>query len=333
MINHTNEEKNYTVYMHTSPSGKRYIGITAMNPPEKRWLNGRGYKQNPHFYNAIQYYGWSNFAHEILHIDLTKKEAEEKEIELIAFYKSNNREFGYNIANGGSSCGCFTEETKRKMSDIHKTIDKYWVRIPVCQYTTDGVFLKKWKSSVHAEDELGIDASAIRLCCKGEVKISGGYIWKDENDELTEEEVIWRNTSNRYSPNKKEICQYDKNGNFIKKYSNILLASRETNIDHSMIARCCKNAQKTAGGYIWRYSNEELTIDHLRWCNEKGDKLTLRRSVLQCSKDGSLIKKYDSITIASLETGISKCNISTCCGGNGKQKTAGGYMWRYADEE
>lgn len=332
IIEETNKNRCYTVYMHTSPSGKRYIGITSKNPPEKRWLNGRGYKQNPHFYSAIQLYGWNNFKHEILYNRLIKEEAEQKEVELIAKYQSNDREFGYNIANGGHSSNSFTEDMKRKMSEIHRTIDKYWVRIPICQYTTDGKFVKNWKSAVHAGKELGIESTAIRMCCNGEVKISGGYIWKNEDDVLTEEEVVWRNTSGRYSPNKKSICQYDKNGTFIKSYDSILLASKELNIEHAAISRCCNDTQRTAGGYIWRYSKVKLTTEHLNWCNETSDRPTTRRAVLQYSKDGNLIKKYDSIAMASSETGISSGNISVCCSGNGRQKTAGGYIWRYANE-
>lgn len=34
----------YTVYKHTSPSGKVYIGITKKKP-EYRWNHGRGYKE------------------------------------------------------------------------------------------------------------------------------------------------------------------------------------------------------------------------------------------------------------------------------------------------
>lgn len=31
----------YSLYVHTSPSGKRYVGITGINP-NRRWQNGRG---------------------------------------------------------------------------------------------------------------------------------------------------------------------------------------------------------------------------------------------------------------------------------------------------
>lgn len=113
---------NYKVYKHTSPSGKVYIGITGKSP-EERWFNGNGYSKQKLFYKAIQKYGWDNFKHEILFENLTKEEACQKEIELIAEYKSNNSEFGYNQSLGGeigSNGYVFTLEDKAKMSQKAK---------------------------------------------------------------------------------------------------------------------------------------------------------------------------------------------------------------------
>lgn len=109
------DERKWCVYCHTSPSGKIYIGITGQKP-EERWRKGNGYRQQKYFWRAIQKYGWDNFKHEILFDCLTKKEAEEKEIELIAVYKSNNKRYGYNVQNGGCAPGVMAEETKRKLS-------------------------------------------------------------------------------------------------------------------------------------------------------------------------------------------------------------------------
>lgn len=106
---------NYTVYMHTSPSNKHYFGITCQKP-QKRWENGRGYKKCPAFYKAIQKYGWDNIQHTILFENLSKEEAERKEIDLIAEYKSNQKAYGYNIESGGNCAGTHSDETKRKIS-------------------------------------------------------------------------------------------------------------------------------------------------------------------------------------------------------------------------
>lgn len=95
-----------------------YIGITRQDVV-KRWQNGLGYKHNQYFDNAIQKYGWKSFSHEILFEGLTKEEAEQKEIELIDYYKSNQRDYGYNISNGGECLGKHSEETKQKMKENH----------------------------------------------------------------------------------------------------------------------------------------------------------------------------------------------------------------------
>lgn len=111
--------KKYIVYKHTTPSGKVYIGITG-NTVERRWQNGRNYKSNKHFTNAIKKYGWDNIKHEILSDNLTKEQAEAKEILLIKKYKSNNMNYGYNVENGGNATGKLSEETKKKISIANK---------------------------------------------------------------------------------------------------------------------------------------------------------------------------------------------------------------------
>lgn len=90
----------YTVYKHTSPSGKVYIGVTSLRP-EERWGGGAGYVKNKHFNRAIKKYGWENIKHEILFDGLSKDDAFKIEIKLIKEYRSNERKFGYNLGTGG----------------------------------------------------------------------------------------------------------------------------------------------------------------------------------------------------------------------------------------
>ena len=110
----------YTVYQHKNKiNGKVYIGIT-MQEPEQRWgINGVNYKSSPHFYAAIQKYGWNNFEHNILFKNLTKEEACKKEQELIKKFNSMNRDFGYNSTSGGETF-VMSEEIKQKISQAMK---------------------------------------------------------------------------------------------------------------------------------------------------------------------------------------------------------------------
>ena len=110
----------YIVYQHKNKiNGKVYIGITSQKP-EQRWgSQGCNYKSSPHFYSAIQKYGWDNFEHNILFTELTKEQACLKEQELIKEYNLMNREFGYNSTSGGDIF-VMNEETKQKISQAMK---------------------------------------------------------------------------------------------------------------------------------------------------------------------------------------------------------------------
>lgn len=116
----TMEEVSYCVYIHTAPNNKRYVGISQNYI--KRWKNGIGYKKNKHFYSAIEKYGWDNIKHEIVAEGLSLAEAEQMEIELIKKYQSNNREFGYNKAEGGKVNRGYklSELTRKRLSESHK---------------------------------------------------------------------------------------------------------------------------------------------------------------------------------------------------------------------
>lgn len=115
-MNGTND--NFVLYLHISPSSKKYFGITSQKP-EKRWQNGHGYRRNQYFWRAIQKYGWDNIDHVILADNLTKDEACLFEQIFIALYDTTNHNNGYNNSSGGEH-GLHSEESKRKMSESHK---------------------------------------------------------------------------------------------------------------------------------------------------------------------------------------------------------------------
>lgn len=113
--------KKYTIYKHTSPSNKIYIGITCQSI-KRRWRDGKGYKSQKYFYRAIEKYGWDNFQHEILYENLEKEQAKILEMSLIHYYNSTNPKLGYNLTKGGEGSLGYspTEETRKKLSETHK---------------------------------------------------------------------------------------------------------------------------------------------------------------------------------------------------------------------
>lgn len=104
----------YSVYIHTFPNGKKYVGVTSWKP-ELRWgANGCNYK-NPYMVNAIKKYGWDNITHEIVAKNLTVDQASQMEIELIQKYNSADKRYGYNISLGGIESKICSEQTKEKL--------------------------------------------------------------------------------------------------------------------------------------------------------------------------------------------------------------------------
>ena len=199
----------YCAYKHTFPNAKIYMGITSINPL-RRWENGFGYRKQTVMFRAICKYGWDNIQYEILFDGLTKEEACQKEIELIALYKSNNPEYGYNRDCGGN---CPTEEvkqhlrevnlgkhhseeSKRKMSESRKgrTSWNKGKRMPAgtgekagekqsivtYQYSKDGELIAIYKSVREAARKTGLQSGSIGRCCKGILKTTGGYVWRHE---------------------------------------------------------------------------------------------------------------------------------------------------------
>lgn len=216
-------ENIYVVYKHTNLlNGKIYIGITSQSLKNRCGKNGIGYRECPFFYNAIKKYGWDNFKHDILYKNLTKEEAEQKEIELIAEYNSNNSDYGYNIANGGNCKGTMAEETKVKISIAQK----------------GRKFSEEHKKKI-SESQLGE---------------KNHRFGKKQTDEFKEfiRNVNIQNPSSGAFPSKK-VNQYDLEGNFIKTWNTMGEIKRELGISHCMISDCCRGKQKTSGGFIWKY--------------------------------------------------------------------------------
>lgn len=97
---------------------KVYVGQT-WDDLKSRWKNGYGYKRQPHMNAAINCYGKAAFYYELLTIAHTQEIADYWEKHFIEMYKSNDREFGYNLTNGGSN-GKHSQSSKDKMSLARK---------------------------------------------------------------------------------------------------------------------------------------------------------------------------------------------------------------------
>ena len=108
---------NYKIYLHKNKiNGKVYIGQTSEDDVNRRFRGGAGYKGSPHFYHAIQEYGWENFDHLVLEEGLTSEQADKREKFWIKAFDSLNPEKGYNLSPGGKT------KTSKKNSSSGKQV-------------------------------------------------------------------------------------------------------------------------------------------------------------------------------------------------------------------
>lgn len=89
--------ENWSIYRHTFPDGKVYIGKTKESPEERWGLYGRNYQNQRKVFNAILAFGWNNIKHEVLYSNLTAEEASAKEQELIMASDSVGATGNYNV--------------------------------------------------------------------------------------------------------------------------------------------------------------------------------------------------------------------------------------------
>lgn len=116
----------------------------------------------------------------------------------------------------------------------------------VLQYDLHGVLIKKWNYLHEAFSETGI--GNIENVVNKKRNSAGGYIWRYEDDLLTEEEFkIIEIKHRKLKPMLVE--QYTLDGEFIREWVSV----NEVKKTYSGINAALKNKVKTAGGFLWKY--------------------------------------------------------------------------------
>jgi len=241
---------------------------------------------------------------------------EEWEIHFISEYKNN----GYKLTNGTiGGEGLHGEDNpffgkKHKKAGIQKNKLNQPYRKEVDQYDLEGNLINSFTSLHEAGESTNTPVSSISNVCKQKpkYKTAGGYVWRNKGDKFSLE------YTNPAKHLRKSICQYDKNGKLLNKYSSISEAHEKTNISHGSISQCCNKKLKTAGGYIWIFKGGIFS---------KPPKRSDAKKIFQYTLTGAFVKEFKSVTEASENTNASYSGIYNCCKGNYKQ--SGGFKWSF----
>lgn len=215
-------EKKGIIYKATNIITKEiYIGATTntLETRKKDHIQKSKTGQGGYFQGAIATYGKESFIWEQIDTannvdDLAKKEAE-------YILKYNTLDNGYNCDKGGGG--------------LKKTVYKY---------NLDGSLNSSYDDLDAAGRSIKSSKKAISKACWNVNNTLGGYLWSYDYVE-----PFIPNTDCR----KKEVSQYDLNGNFLAKFNSVSVASKQTSISKSGIAKCCRGERKQSGGFLWNF--------------------------------------------------------------------------------
>lgn len=55
--------------------------------------------------------------------------------------------------------------------------------------------------------------------------------------------------------NRKRVCQFDMDGNYLATYPSIRIAAKTCGIHEATVGNCCRRVIRSAGNYIWRFED------------------------------------------------------------------------------
>lgn len=252
----------YIVYMHIAPSNKRYIGITCQDV-QQRWRNGKGYKKNQAFFNAIKKYGWDNIRHVVVECNLDFKEAAETEKRLILEFNTTDKRFGYNICHGGEDGWVgvhHTEEAKAKMSAA-KRGKTYRKGYKLSEETKEKI------SKAHKGKYKGVPVEKREKIKKGIYNENGKRIFSEEHRAkisnalkgIQRSDAVRKNMSIAQKKTKRSVrCINDG-----QVFESMTAAGKEYGINKTLICRACSGRNKTAKGLRFEYVNKEESKENV----------------------------------------------------------------------
>ena len=268
-------------------NGKKYIGKDEKNNP---WYKGSGKLIS----RAIDKYGRENFEKEILAVGKNREDLCDLEKYYIDYYTADKSDVFYNIAKGGD--GGVTSGYSR-------------FKKPVYQYSSGGVFIKKWDSAPDAAKGMGVSRLSIVKSCNYGHR-SGNFLYRYQMEDSV---AVKPKTYNR-----RRVTVYDIYGAEIGVYNSVKDTEVALSISKQSIYKSVKYS-KPYKGYLFEISGtkcekEDVIIDKSNY-----------KKVYQYNLNGDLVKVYEDILFTPIE--YNRSNIMGCL--KNRRKSCSNFMWSY----
>lgn len=329
--------KGYTIYCHENRiNGKIYIGQTKAEDLTRRWTGGNGYKGCPHFYAAIQKYGWKNFTHSILKTGLTKEEADAYEKIYISFFGADDENRGYNIQEGGHHSSTISEEGRKRLSEFFSGGNSPVAR-PVVLFDLTGHKIAEFACIRDCSNAIGCSHSTLNRHCLQNRGTVVGFICKFKDivgdiSQLPPEDIYRPGDRRRQN---KAVAQYDMDGHFLRSFSSVKEAGSLTGTRPPDISSVINGSRQAANGFQWcLYSGDDSDIAaaRVRGAATRGGAHYHARPILQLDPvSGQVIQEFPSL--ADAKRTVPHCHSRQLdLALKDPWRLCAGYRWAYKDK-
>ena len=234
---------------------KIYIGL-SVSSTEERWKshlwNARE-NSNSAIDRAIHRYGKKNFKYEIIErVPFSKgiRHLENREIFYISKFKSNKGNVGYNRSLGGNV------NVAKRISEIHKAkaSKSQPSLIKIAAYKKNGDLFRKFNSLKEASTFFNCTSTAIHKSLNRQDRLCQNFMWRTSKSDKFHKKI--NKFTHTILRKRKEVYQWSREGEFIKKYNSISEASKETKITPGDISRVLKGITMFSKGSHWTYKKK-----------------------------------------------------------------------------
>lgn len=289
------QQKNCVYCIRNITNDKIYIGQTKYLFKRIQSHVCGSKKSTLPLYASIRKYGLESFEVTVISNNIDVDQIDFIETYLINYYNSFNRQIGYNtclIARSTKGVKC-SDATKQKLSAITK---------------------EQWKNKKWVED----------ICRKRkETKNT------DEYRKACSERILRLKETHPSMDRRRKVEKLDKvTLEVLKVYDSLTTAAKDNTPTLGNIYKCCKGIYHTAGGYRWKYADEELVIKKDRREDQTDEHI--RKLVKSRKNNGTEGRKvvnsvtgeiFNSIIAAASSADINKDTLWQYLKGYRKNKT------------
>lgn len=321
------------IYKYTSPANKVYIGQTTDEKRRRKtFLNLNKSYGGAKIDRARLKYKPENFRYEILYKADFKsaKEAQQTLDELEQRYikQYNSYRIGYNMTYGGYTTTGFTfsDEQKKRMSEYRKG-RKTRPRTEEEKLFHSLIMKEKWasegyrklreqisrseehrrkrsesvagpKNGMYGRSHTEVSKEKMSQSRSGEKNIWYGKVKSEDYRAKIRQSMQEYYDTHRVSDETKEriakrisipVQQFSESGELISAYDSATIAGNSVGIDSSCIIKVCKGKRKSAGGYIWKYANQQESPVQWEDAEQSNDWLGIAEIVARTGRDRNVI--------------------------------------------